>query len=156
MPITIQLEQFSSPRPLAVVRRRAAQKDLSTVIPQACGEVFNLAKAQRPTGLGRLVALYLDCTTDLFELEIGVEVDHPITDGKGLFASALPPGTVATAVHMGPYQQLKRTHEALHQWCKAQGHHLAGVSWEIYGHWLKEWDSDPSKIRSDVCYLLKS
>ena len=152
MSLTIKLEQFPAPRPLAVVRRRAAQKDLSKVIPQACGEVFSLAKAQRPAGLGRLVALYLDCEINL---EVGVELDQPITDGNGLFASELPAGTVASATHMGPYQQLHGTHVAIHQWCAANGHQFAGPSWEIYGHWLKEWDNDPSKIRTDLYYLLK-
>ena len=155
MPLDIRIEQFNAPRPLAVVRRRAAQRDLSTVIPQACGEVFKLAKAQRPTGLGRLVAFYLDCTTDLLELEVGVELDSPIADSHGLFASELPAGRVATAVHMGPYQELHRAHVAIREWCKAQGHSLAGPNWEIYGHWIKAWESDPSQIRTDVYYLLK-
>lgn len=152
MALAIRLETFPAPRPLAVVRRTAAQKDLSVVIPQACGEVFKLAKAQRPSGLGRLVALYLNCVMDL---EVGVELDRPITDGGGLFASELPAGTVASAIHMGPYQALHHAHVGIQQWCAANGHQLAGPSWEIYGHWLPEWDKDPSKIRTDVYYLLK-
>ena len=31
-----------------------------------------------------------------------------------------------------------------------------GPSWEIYGHWRDEWNRDPSKIRTDVFYLLAS
>jgi hypothetical protein len=31
---------------------------------------------------------------------------------------------------------------------------LAGPNWEVYGHWQDEWNSDPSKIRTDVFYLL--
>jgi hypothetical protein len=151
MPPMIRLEQFASPRPLAVVRRRAVRKDLSTVVPQACGEVFSLAKAQRPTGLGRLVALYLN---DVIDLEVGVELDEPIADGNGLFASALPTGSVATAVHVGPYQELHRTHVAIRHWCAAHDHPFTGLCWEIYGHWLPEWNDDPSKIRTDVYYLL--
>jgi len=37
-----------------------------------------------------------------------------------------------------------------------QGRPLAGANWELYGHWLDEWNSDPSKIRTDIFYLLKS
>jgi hypothetical protein len=32
---------------------------------------------------------------------------------------------------------------------------LAGPNWEIYGHWLDEWNNDPAKIRTDVFYLLQ-
>ena len=37
----------------------------------------------------------------------------------------------------------------------ARGYRLAGVNWEIYGHWLEEWNKDASKIRTDVFYLVK-
>jgi effector-binding domain-containing protein len=39
-------------------------------------------------------------------------------------------------------------------WCRDNGYTLAGPSWEIYGHWRDELHSDPSKIRTDVYYLL--
>jgi effector-binding domain-containing protein len=32
------------------------------------------------------------------------------------------------------------------------GYRLTGPSWEIYGHWQPEWNSDPSQIRTDVFY----
>jgi hypothetical protein len=31
---------------------------------------------------------------------------------------------------------------------------LAGPNWEIYGHWIDEWNSDPTKICTDVFYLI--
>jgi hypothetical protein len=31
---------------------------------------------------------------------------------------------------------------------------LAGPNWEVYGHWKDEWNSDPSKICTDVFYLV--
>jgi hypothetical protein len=37
---------------------------------------------------------------------------------------------------------------------QANDHTLAGPQWEIYGHWLPEWNKDPSQIRTDVYYLL--
>src|SRR4051794_8236061 len=134
-PPDVRIERFDAPRPLAVVRLRAAQAELSKVIPQACGKVWDLTKKLGITGAGRLVAVYLNCEIDL---EVGVELPQPIADGGGLFASALPAGKVATAIHMGPYPQLKQAHDAIHQWCSAQGQQLAGPSWEIYGHWLTE------------------
>ena len=103
------------------------------------------------SGIDRLVAVSLN---DQIDIEVGVELSQPTPDGGGLFASALPAGTTASAVHMGPYQQLHATHTAIHRFCTAHGHQLAGPSWEIYGHWLTEWNDDPSKIRTDVYYLL--
>jgi len=61
---------------------------------------------------------------------------------------------VASTTHLGPYAGLGAAHDAIHQWCRANNHRLAGPSWEIYGHWDPEWDADPSRIRTDVYYLL--
>jgi effector-binding domain-containing protein len=70
-------------------------------------------------------------------------------------ASALPVGMVVSTVHLGPYQKLGEAHGAIKAWCARNGHELAGPKWEIYGHWLEEWNKDPSKIRTDVFYLLR-
>src|SRR5262249_29793272 len=68
---------------------------------------------------------------------------------------ATPPGTAATTTHFGPYNLLPEAHDAIRDWCKNHGYALAGPNWDIYGHWLHEWCDDPSKIRTDVFYLLK-
>jgi effector-binding domain-containing protein len=61
---------------------------------------------------------------------------------------------VATATHFGPYAGLGAAHQTIRQWCKANNHRLTGPTWEIYAHWQREWDTDPSRIRTDVYYLL--
>jgi len=61
---------------------------------------------------------------------------------------------VAWAAHFGPYSGLGAAHDAVRRWCKANDHRLAGSNWEIYGHWQREWNADPSRVRTDVYYLL--
>jgi effector-binding domain-containing protein len=148
----VRLEQVSS-RPVAVVRRRAQLKELGKVIPAACGLVWNVIKPQKITGAGRHVAIYWD---EAINLEVGVELDAPFAGSGEVVGSAIPGGTIATAVHFGPYDRLPDAHQAIRQWCAQQGHLLAGANWELYGHWQQEWCDDPAKIRTDVCYLLKS
>ena len=152
MEYDVRLEQVS-PRPLAVVRRLASLPELAKVIPNACGTVWNVVRAQQIAGAGRHVALYWD---DVINLEVGVELDAPFADYEEVVGSALPGGTVATAVHFGPYALLPQAHQAIRDWCGSHGHTLAGPNWEIYGHWLHEWCADPSRIRTDVFYLLKT
>ena len=65
-------------------------------------------------------------------------------------------GLVAGSVHFGPYQKLHEAHKAIRDWCSRHGHALAGPNWEFYGHWAEEWNRNPSKIRTDVYYLLKA
>lgn len=147
----VRVEQHAG-TPLAVVRRRARRRDLSTVVPQACGVVWNTLRGIQFTGAGRNVAVYLD---GAINLEVGVEVPSPFADEGEVVGSATPAGTVITATHFGPYGELHRTHTAIHRWCQQNGRTMAGPSWEIYGHWRDEWNRDPSLIRTDVFYLLR-
>ena len=146
----IRIERLSS-RPLAVVRRRAKQQELSKIVPEACGIVWGVVRSQQVPGAGRHVAVYLDGQIDL---EVGVELDTPFAGFGEVVGSATPSGLVASTTHFGPYGLLHEAHEAILQWCGEKGHTLAGPSWEIYGHWRDEWNTDPSKIRTDIYYLL--
>jgi effector-binding domain-containing protein len=152
MEYDIRLEQLGS-HPLAVVRRRASSKELAKVVPEACGLVWSVVRAQKITGAGRHVALFWD---DKINLEVGVELETPFAGHGEVVGSATPAGAVATATHLGPYDHLHEAHQAICQWCANHGYTLAGPNWEIYGHWIDEWNTEPAKIRTDVFYLLKT
>jgi effector-binding domain-containing protein len=146
----IRLEQ-STNRPLAVVRRRGGFHELSKVVPEACGLVWNVIRSQNVAGAGRHVAIYWD---DEINLEVGVELVTPFAGHGEVVGSTTPAGPVATTTHYGPYGELHHAHVAIQTWCKQNGRTLAGPNWEIYGHWKDEWNRDPSKIITDVYYLL--
>ncbi len=147
----IRVEQFPG-CPLAVVKRQGAKGQLGGVIQEACGTVWNALRSRGIKG-GRHVAVYLDAD---FHLEIGAEVDAPLTAIGEVLPSSLPAGEVATTTHFGPYQLLGAAHDAIQNWCAANGRETIRPCWETYGHWLNEWNSDSSKIRTDVYYLLKT
>ncbi|SRR5258706_5273666 len=152
MEYDVRVETIVENRPTAVVRRRAGSGELSKVVPESCGVVWKVVRALPIQGAGRHVALYLDGEINL---EVGVELEAPFAgDGGEVVGSALPCGQVATAVHLGPYGQLGRAHQAIRDWCAARAYGLAGPNWEIYGHWEEAWNSDASRIRTDVFYLL--
>jgi effector-binding domain-containing protein len=152
MEYDVRLEQLGS-RPLAVVRNRASSQELARVVPDACGTVWSVIRAQKVTGAGRHVAIYWD---DVINLEVGVELDAPFAGHGEVVGSATPAGAVATTVHFGPYNRLGDAHQAIRQWCAKHGHTVAGPNWEVYGHWIDEWNKEPAKIRTDVFYLLKT
>ncbi len=145
----MQIQQLDS-LPLAVIRRQVSKSELSRVVPECCGKVWNVVRSQH-VAAGRHVALYWDGS---IRLEVGVELHGPFVDEGDVVQSATPAGPTASATHFGPYGGLGAAHEAIRQWCRANDRKLAGPSWEIYGHWQPEWNADPSRIRTDVYYLL--
>ena len=132
----------------AVVRRRARPSELAEVVPRACGEVWAFIRSAGLPHPGQNLALYLNGEGDL---ECGVEVAEPFAGDGSVVCSSTPAGLVATAAHWGPYDRLHEAHEAIRNWCAAQGHQLTETSWEVYG----DWDDDPAKLRTDVFYLLR-
>jgi effector-binding domain-containing protein len=148
-PHPIHVQQLES-IPLAVIRRQAKPADLSRLVPECCGLVWEVMRAQKVKA-GRHVAVYWDGS---IRLEVGVELQAPFSEQGEVVRSATPAGVVASTTHLGPYGGLGAAHDAVHQWCRASNHRLAGPSWEIYGHWEPEWNADPSRIRTDVYYLL--
>jgi effector-binding domain-containing protein len=137
------------PQLTAVVRCRTSQNQLSTVVPQLCGEVWNFLRAGNFPRPGRHLAVYFDGEMNI---EVGVEVfQHFAGDGR-VVCSATPAGMVATTAHVGPYNRLGEAHNAVCKWCADNGHALAGPSWEVYGHWT----DDVSKLRTDVFWLLRA
>ena len=145
----VQLLQLESV-PLAVIRRQVSSSELSRVVPECCGLVWNTVRAQQAKA-GRHVAIYWD---GKIRLEVGVELAGPFAEDGEVVRSATPAGAVASATHFGPYGGLGTAHDAVRRWCKANNHRLAGPNWEIYGHWQNEWNTDPSRIRTDVYYLV--
>jgi len=135
----------------AVVRGRVAPGELSKFVPVACGEVWSFVRAAGLPRPGRHLALYLAADG---AVEVGAEVSEPFVGNDRVHCSQLPAGRAVTTVHFGPYARLAEAHGAIRQWCAEHGHRLGGISWEIYGHWDESWNANPSRIRTDIFYLL--
>src|SRR5262245_48216413 len=146
----IKLANFQA-TPTAVVRARVEPKELSRFVPAACGEVWSFIRSAGLPRPGRHIALYLATPG---AVEVGAEVSEPFVGNERVHCSQLPGGPVATTIHFGPYPRLSQAHAEIRQWSAAHGHRLAHISWEIYGHWEESWNTDPTKIRTDVFYLL--
>jgi effector-binding domain-containing protein len=143
---TVEVQQVAS-QPIAVVRLRASSQQLSTVVPQGCGTVWNFFKTSQIKA-GRNLAVYLD---GQINLEVGVEVFGPFNGNGQIVYSTTPAGSVLTTAHIGRYDQLGKAHEAIRDWSVQHHQSLAGPNWEIYGHWT----DDLTQLRTDVYYLPK-
>jgi effector-binding domain-containing protein len=146
MTYTVEVQPVES-QPIAVVRLRASLPQLTTVVPHACGVVWDFLKASQIKA-GRNLAVYLD---EQINLEVGVEVFGPFNGNGQIVYSTTPAGSVLTTAHIGPYDQLGKAHEAIRDWSVQHHQPFTGPNWEIYGHWT----DDLTQLRTDVYYLLK-
>lgn len=142
------------PRPTAVIGQTTTWEEFPRVWRQLLDEVYRFVRtrAHLATGGGaelwQNVMLYKDESPDV---EVGVLVSGAFEPDGRVIASELPGGEVASARHYGDYAHLGATHDGVRAQVAAHGRELAGPRWEIYGHWRE----DPSKLETDVFWLLR-
>jgi effector-binding domain-containing protein len=124
MPVQVEVRRVAA-QPIAVAKGMATAARLPERIRTLFDEFYG--NFQGKGGLNVVFYPGWDAT-GAFDIECGV-----LAESRG--NSAIPGGTVATATHMGPYDQMKAAHNAIHDWARENGRRLAGPSWEVYGHW---------------------
>jgi effector-binding domain-containing protein len=139
---------------LAAVRRQVATGGVGAAWKPALDKVWDFLRTQ--PGLrtdGHNVFLYHHSAHgDMpMDVDFGVEIVRGFEPEGEVRPVETPAGDVAMAVHLGPYDRMKETHDAIHAWRAANNRAFAGTSWEIYG----DWSDDPSKLETTIVYLLK-
>jgi effector-binding domain-containing protein len=139
---------------LAAVRRRVAIGGVGAAWKPALDQVWEFLRTQPGlrTGGHNVFLYHHPERRDLpMEVDFGVEVTRAFQPAGDVHATETPAGLVAMAVHVGPYEGMKATHDAIHAWRAANNRTFAGKSWETYG----DWSDDPGKLETTIMYLLE-
>lgn len=149
----IEIETVSW-RKLAAVRRRVAIGQVAAAWKPALDQVWAFLRGHpglRTDGHNVFVYYHPAQRDAPMDVDFGVEVVRTFEPSGEVVPTETPAGTVAMAVHRGPYDRLRETHDAIHAWRAREGRSFAGMSWEMYG----DWSDDPAKLATTVCYLLE-
>ncbi len=119
------------PQDAAVVRVEGPVADL----PRLLGEAFELtASAIQASGAriaGPPFARYLTFGPEM-SAEAGFPFDGDLTPTERVSRTTLPGGQAARATHVGPYDEIAETWEAIQVWIEAQGLAVRSTPWESY------------------------
>jgi effector-binding domain-containing protein len=145
--------QTVAARKLAAVRRRVKIGDVGAAWKPALDQVWAFLRTHpglRTDGHNIFLYHHPASRDQPMDVDFGVEIVRAFEREGDVAVAETPAGEVATAVHVGPYDQMRRAHDAIHAWRAQHDRTFAGLSWEIYG----DWSDDPSKLETTVCYLL--
>jgi effector-binding domain-containing protein len=134
-------------RPTAVVATATTWPEFPALWGRLLDEVWACLRAAGIDRGCRNVMLYLD---DVPHVEVGVELTGPCSLSGRVVASTLPAGPAAMAVHRGSYAGLAAAHQAVRDWCAANGRRPTGPRWEVYG----PHGDDPAEVWTEVYWLL--
>ena len=151
-------------RPTAAVRIRQPMAELD--LAGAFDRSLPLVAEQIATAGGSIVGpsygRYHQFGPDVVDVEIGFPVEAAPSGLRPLEAvspgevglSELPGGPVARAVHLGSYDDMSGTYDALHEWIHAQpGFDDGAGPWESYIDMPRDM-ADPSGARTEVIWPL--
>jgi hypothetical protein len=146
--------QLVKSRTLAAVRRQVASGSVGAAWRPALDLVWQFLRRQ--PGLhagGHNVFLYRHPESPGLPIiaDFGVEVTRSFPPEGEVREILTPEGEAAVGVHLGPYDHMGETHNAIRAFVAAQQRVLAGQSWEIYG----DWTDDASKLEVTIVYLLR-
>jgi effector-binding domain-containing protein len=137
--------------PTAVVRARTTWQAFRGLIRGMFDEVYGSGVALR--GANVIVYRVVGDGRDggALDMEVGVRLDAPVELRGALVASETPAGRAASAVHVGPYDRMGETYDALHAWVRARGLRLGDAFWEVYG----DWAEDPEQLETWIYHRVE-
>ena len=140
------------PELIAAVRVRTRVAGIAQAWKPALDQVWAFLRANPALKPGHNLFLYhhgegRDAPMDI---DFGVQVPESFERHGNVRCVATPAGTVASTLHVGPYDRLPAAHDAIHAWCRENHRRIGGASWETYG----DWQADPTKLETTISYLL--
>jgi effector-binding domain-containing protein len=138
-------------QPTLVVRGKV----LVAGIPEFLGRAFHSAAGRAAECQAQLTgppfAQYrpLDCECHEFEVIAGFPVAGLVTGSGEVEVDALPGGPAAVAWHIGPYETMVPTYDAVSRFVRQRHAEPIGAPWEVY-HSDAEQEPDPTEWRTEI------
>ena len=140
-------------QPVAVVRERVPMDALTDFFGRAFGAVMAATQAQGATPAGPPFALYRGMPSDTVDVEAGFPIAGKFTDTDGVASGTLPEADALEALHVGPYDTLENTYQAILGRMEAEGLTPADLMWEYYLS-DPEQEPDPATWQTRVIWPL--
>jgi effector-binding domain-containing protein len=152
MPFQCEFENQPS-QPTLCVKAHAPVAELPAVLGKAFGEIMGLLESQGQQPAGMPYVAYRNMDMADLDLEIGFPVARPLAGRGSVEPGALPGGTWAATLHVGPYDQVGRAWDALQQFIAASGKKSSGVGYEFY---FDGPETPPEKTRTRIMFPLEN
>ena len=133
MPYDVQVNEVA-PQLVAAIKIHTTLSRIGEDIPAGFSSLVQAMGAEGASPAGAPLIVYhdiIDEETD-GDIEICIPVAAEFAGGADTYGRQLEGGSMATAVHHGPYQEIAPAYHTLTGWVSEHGHELAGPPREIY------------------------
>ena len=120
------------PQPILSIRDRRPAPSLPQFLGQSFDALFSRLGLLGVEPAGPPFVIYHEFGPDDIDAEVCVPIATGVTATGGIHDRVLPPITVATTLHVGPYEELETAYGALTTWIGENGFEAAGPLQERY------------------------
>jgi effector-binding domain-containing protein len=138
-----------TPQPVMSIRGWTTAADLSKAIGERLPAVWRYVREGGGMIAGAPFTRYHAIEGERVDLEAGLPVRAALPPKGDIKPGELPGGDVAVATHVGPYEGLPTTGDALAKWVAARGRTANGPNWEVYVT-DPGMEPDPAKWRTEI------
>lgn len=132
----------------AAIRMTRPITQIGAAMAEAFPRIYHAVISSGVQPAGMPLARYFDMGAESTTFECAIPVPGPFTATGEVEASSIGGGEVAFTLHVGPYDTIGETWEALVGWIAEQGKSQAGPGWESY---LNEPGQVPdSELRTEI------
>jgi len=119
-------------QPVAVIHVTIPRSEIQKVMGPGLAELKATLAAQDIVPKGPWFTRHLKMDPKIFDFEIGLRIDKPVTAKGRVTAGELPAATVARTIYHGGYEGLHSAWAEFGKWIVAQGHQPGPSLWETY------------------------
>lgn len=134
-------------KPTIVAGATLSVPEIGPWLSRIYGEIAQYLATSGEHPSGPPFARYRRLEDERFEVEAGFPVARHLSGAGELRGSSLPGGTVAVTTHIGPYDEMGPSYEALTSWIESRGAVAVDAPWEVY---FSEPTEPPETWRTDI------
>ena len=128
---TFEIRQTTEQHTAALKMTRPVTQ-IGPAMAEAFPKLYHAVVSAGVEPAGEPLARYFDMDAEAVIFECAVPVPGPFTAVGEVQPSTVGGGEAAFTVHVGPYDTIGQTWEALMTWLTEQGKAPAGPTWEVY------------------------
>jgi effector-binding domain-containing protein len=153
VPLQVTVKEIPSTQ-VCGVEFQGSPEEIGPRADRAYARLFEALQKRGVTPAGPPRLAYVEAKKDPWTMEASVPVASAPDVEDDVVAREFPGGTVASALHRGPYEELGMAYRELGEWMRENGYESAGPCFDIYLNdpWTTE---DPADYETEICWFIR-
>jgi len=155
-PMAIEIKEMSiEAQPALFAEGTCTLAEITAKLGELYGMITGvLGEDMEEATAGQPFAIYKQQDDGKIHIKAGIPVIDEYEDEGGVVFGAIEEGNVLMAIHMGPYEEVRGTYDAVKAYMEANNKEANGDPWEVYVTDPGE-EPDQSKWITEVYYPVK-